>query len=426
MRHYITSSLSEHIKETPEGYLLCLDVPISRTGECEYLPEEVPVAPPPDGGSVRVERPADTLFSPATMASFEGKPVTLDHPAEDVGPESWRELAVGVAQNLRQGEGEAADLLLADLLITDAEAIAAIREGLREISCGYDAEYEELAPGAGRQTGIIGNHVALVEAGRCGSRCRINDSGGGCAHCRFKDQQKEEETMKKPKRGFLDWLKGKPKLQKAFDEALAEAEEEEKKEEKKEETPPPAKDDDPLTALAAKVEELTILVRGLTEKAAGAGDEDPKQTGDEEEKQEETGDEEPDEAPGEKKTDTGDKKQIADADTVSKARLLCPGLHARVGDSACAVQRAALRAASRDKGLSATIDACLRGVSLDKADSRTLDIAFAAAAELRKALNNQKTADALSNPRSVKDFGRTVTPADINAANRAFYEKERK
>jgi hypothetical protein len=177
MRYHIASSLSEHIKETPEGYLLCLDAPIARTGVQMYAAEEVPLEAAYDG-TVRVYRMAEEVFAPETVASYEGKPVTLDHPEDNVSPENWRELARGVAQNVRRGEGETADLLLADLLITDAEAIEAVRGGLREISCGYDAGYEDLGPGVGRQTDIIGNHVALVRAGRCGPRC-ANGRGHG-------------------------------------------------------------------------------------------------------------------------------------------------------------------------------------------------------------------------------------------------------
>jgi hypothetical protein len=78
MRYHTTGSLSEHIKETPEGYLLCLDVAVARTGAQEYLPEEVPF--PAEGReSVLVYRMEADVFAPETMASFEGKPVTIDH-----------------------------------------------------------------------------------------------------------------------------------------------------------------------------------------------------------------------------------------------------------------------------------------------------------------------------------------------------------
>jgi hypothetical protein len=170
---------------TKEGFLLCSGVPIARTTHRDapmlYAPGEVPVKAGPDG-IIRVERLPEDVFTPETIASFAGKPVigvmggsTTAHGTGDVNPTNWKQLAVGVVQNPRRGEGLDDDLLLADLLITDADAIAAVRSGLREVSCGYDADYEELGPGRARQMNIIGNHVALVEHGRCGPRCSIGD-----------------------------------------------------------------------------------------------------------------------------------------------------------------------------------------------------------------------------------------------------------
>ncbi|WP_262211373.1 DUF2213 domain-containing protein, partial [Serratia ficaria] len=54
-------------------------------------------------------------------------------------------------------------------------AIQLIEDGLRQVSCGYDAEYEQTAPGKADQVEITGNHVALVPKGRAGNRCAIGD-----------------------------------------------------------------------------------------------------------------------------------------------------------------------------------------------------------------------------------------------------------
>jgi hypothetical protein len=421
MRYYITSAISDHIKSTPEGYLLCLEVPIARTGIQEYSPEEVSLPAAAGGDTVKVYRLEAEVFDPDTMASFEGKPVTIDHPEEFVNPENWRELSRGVAHNLRRGNGSDSDLLLADLLITDAKAIKAIQGGLRQISCGYDADYEEMAPGLGRQTNIIGNHVALVGCGRCGTRCQIQDKQPKCT---------ESKNMK----SFIDWLKKRPKLQKAFDEALAE--------EEKEKQAPPAeqeksKDDDPMAALAAKVEELTIMVRGLAEKAPTADEDGEEKKSEDEEQKEPVSDseeKEPDKG-SEKSAATGDSQKFADADTVSRAQLLSPALHARIGDTACVIKKAALRNAQRDADLNKTICACLGGKGLDSADCLTVDAAFMATSEVAKIKNNRKTADALvsgqnggsgGGTRGVRDFGLITTPEKMNQANREFYAREKK
>ena len=116
------------------------------------------------------------MFSPATMASFEGMPVTDDHPDDPDGvtAENAGYLQRGHAQDVRRGTGENADLLLADLIITDPVLIANILAGKREISCGYNYELET-RNGVYTQRRIRGNHIAVVDAGRAGRRVAIRD-----------------------------------------------------------------------------------------------------------------------------------------------------------------------------------------------------------------------------------------------------------
>ena len=189
--HYYGTRLSENIsRREPEGYLLCLNVPVARTGTQDYLPEELGLAPGPASGMrppgrfasrntgrgiVPVLRPPEEVFSPETIASFEGMPVTNGHPPEGVDVSNIRALQKGHAHNVRRGSGEEGDLLLADLIITDPALITAIlEEGKREISCGYTYELRE-ENGQYIQRQIRGNHVAVVDAGRAGSRVSIRD-----------------------------------------------------------------------------------------------------------------------------------------------------------------------------------------------------------------------------------------------------------
>lgn len=159
---------------TPEGFLLCSDVPIKRTGEMRYGPGETPIKVGDDGVAY-VTRDAEALFTDQAIASYMGKPVVNDHPDADVTPSNWKQLAVGICLNPRRGVGDAHDVMVADLLITDAATIRDVRAGKREVSAGYEADYEQLGSGRGRQTNIIGNHIALVDKGRCGPRCAIGD-----------------------------------------------------------------------------------------------------------------------------------------------------------------------------------------------------------------------------------------------------------
>ena len=174
--HYYGTRLSENIsRREPEGYLLCLNVPVARTGSQEYLPEELGMGSGP--GLVEVQRPESEVFFPETIASFEGMPVTNDHPPDGVDIGNIRALQKGHAHNVRRGTGEESDLLLADLIITDPVLIGLILDGKREISCGYTYELCE-ENGAYIQRKIRGNHVAVVDAGRAGKRVAIRDSRG--------------------------------------------------------------------------------------------------------------------------------------------------------------------------------------------------------------------------------------------------------
>lgn len=177
MRFYTTTQLGPKQHLTPEGFLVCEDVPLARVGTYIYGPNETPIAAGPDG-ITRIERDPEEVFRPETIASFIGKPLVDDHPEDgDVTPENWRRLAMGHIIDPRRGVGTNDDVLIGDLMVTDPEAIKLIRdEGKRELSCGYDADYMETGPGRGRQTNIVGNHVALVDTGRCGPRCAIGDS----------------------------------------------------------------------------------------------------------------------------------------------------------------------------------------------------------------------------------------------------------
>lgn len=161
---------------TKEGFLFCKNVPLARAGWMIYGPGEVPISVGHDN-LVRVHRSIEDLSAADVLASFEGKPVVNDHPplGAFVDPKTWRQLAVGTTMNVRRGEGENADCIVADLLITDEKAIADVMAGKREVSAGYEADYEEVSPGEGRQDNIMGNHVALVMRGRCGPRCAIGD-----------------------------------------------------------------------------------------------------------------------------------------------------------------------------------------------------------------------------------------------------------
>jgi len=174
MKFYTVTKLGKHTSMTPEGYLLAEAVPVARCGEQVYHQSELPLEPNGDGFVV-VSRDPDEVFRDESIRSFQAKPIVNDHPVEEVGPGNWNNLAIGVMVNPRRGTGADDDVLLADLLFTTPVGIQLVKQGKRAVSVGYDAHYDQTAPGRGRQKNIVCNHLALVDVARCGVRCTIMD-----------------------------------------------------------------------------------------------------------------------------------------------------------------------------------------------------------------------------------------------------------
>lgn len=171
MLDYFGTELSPNQMETAEGFLICRNVPIARTGEMVYLARELQLDGDPDR-PVSVRREAQDVFDPQAMASFEGKPVTDGHPPENVGPENFSAYARGHIQNVRRD----GNYLMADLYINDASLASDVRNRVkREVSCGYLCSYTSDGNGY-RQGQIRGNHVAVVPRGRAGHEVAIIDA----------------------------------------------------------------------------------------------------------------------------------------------------------------------------------------------------------------------------------------------------------
>lgn len=458
---------------TPEGFLLCRDVPIARTGEMLYGPGEVPVEVGRDM-IARVTRGEDVLLAPATLASYEGKAVTIDHPEEDVDPDNWRQLAVGMVRNVRAGDGIDADKVMADLLITDRIAINQVRDGLREVSCGYDAEYEDLGGGRGRQMSITGNHVALVARGRCGPVCSIGDSD---MRTRDESQNKAMPSWQRKllnifrtgdEDTFVRELQGAPKVAELDgdepddravnitlnlgpqggaadadadgvpDAAAAAA---------------AANPADPMQAILAKLgaieQRLTVLEGGgaAAEDVADAGDDDDGDgvpNGDDDDDEDPTKDSDKDDEDGRDRTEDAARRRTGDsrtrdssgledefADTRARAEILSPGIklptfdaaraHQATVDSICALRRRALaRVGDEHRELIAPL---LQGVDLKKGTCDAVRGAFVGASELVKRANESRV---FIPKRPVRDAGeqRTLTIAQMNSRAREVWAKK--
>lgn len=420
-RYYTTNQLGQKRSTTPEGFLVCHDVPIARTGVQLYLEEELVdgngrhlVKGGPDG-LVRVEREADQVFREDTLKSFEGKPVTVNHPESFVTPENWRNLTIGFVQNVRRGDGIEDDLVLADLVITDADGIEYVNRDLPEVSAGYEAEYEQLAPGRGRQLNIVGNHVALVERGRAGPRCSIQDG--------------VPDMTTKKKRSFWDRLMTAVKAQdaEAIKAEMEDMDGEEGDEEEGEGKKKPTGDSAVLASINAQLKTLTADVAALKARANDA-DPDDEDEGDDGKKA--TGDEVLTPEPAE--TNSEAKGKVLSGDSlkavVARSEILAPGIQIPTGDSAAtqvvdALMRNALTTAMASESGKACVAPFLAGREVKALTGDALAAVFTGAAELARVKNNdaQRGNDRLH----TKDFGRATDPQSINERNREFWAKAR-
>lgn len=425
---------------------MCAGVPIARTGEMEYGPGESPIEPGPDGKAI-VYREAREVFRPETIASFEGKPFTIKHPEDFVNPGNWKVLAKGIIQNVRRGTGETENDLIADILITDHEAILLVKGGVREVSCGYEAEYIQLGVGRGMQTNIIGNHLALVEQGRAGAAYAINDEKGakmskwkektktavGALFGKAKDEafkvidEAVEETPATPAKKTGDempvWAKA---MQKTIDALAAQMpssgtpgtytdEEVEAKKKADDEAAEKEKADDEAPKWAKDLKaSMDSFMEKMNKSEDGDDDEEESESEDAEEGEEESEDDDFEETPASKKT----------GDDASRIEILAPGLKAKGKDA----KRTALAKAYESKDNKAIIDRLNGGKVLDikKASQKTIDHIFVGASEV---IGLYRTKD-FTKWKQVRDSGSQggdefagaeMTPEMINEKNKQFY-----
>ena len=409
-RYYTTNDLGQKRSTTPEGFLVCHDVPIARTGTQLYTAAEAPIDPGPDG-LVRISREPDEVFRPDTLSSFEGKPVTVNHPDGFVTPENWKHLTVGFVQNVRRGVGIEDDLMVADLVITDQDGIEYVNRDLPEVSAGYEAEYEQLEPGKGRQLNIVGNHVALVERGRAGPRCSIQDG--------VPDMSK--------KRSFWDRLLTAVKAKdaeavKAEIEDMDEAEEESEEEKaKKAKTGDAAVMAEVLSTLKTLTADVASLKKARAKDAEGdeeEEDEDDKKKTDDEVLNAETA-ETNGEANG--KVLSGDSLKSI----IARAEILAPGIQVPTGDSvgsdiAEGLMRRALETAMTTDAGKVCVQPFLTGREVKTLTGDALHSVFTGASELTRIANNSRGSRSAA---ATKDFGGATSAAAINERNRAFWAR---
>jgi 8-oxo-dGTP pyrophosphatase MutT (NUDIX family) len=241
-----------------DGHMRVEITPISKANVCPYYGREIPGWM---GLGLDPERAYNLYRDPEELAkgaeTFAGKPVMIIHKATKADNHP-REVVVGAV-----GDGVVFDppYLKAPLIIWDGEAIGLIESGeQRELSSSY-RYIPVMTPGVGpdgqrydgRMTEIVGNHVALVSAGRAGSDVFVQDNipaglaattpnsgipAGGAKRAAAHDEGeptmagKTAKDRAKDEAGLMERLKDKISAEdwKALDEMMAAKAEDEEEE----------------------------------------------------------------------------------------------------------------------------------------------------------------------------------------------------
>ena len=165
--------------KTAEGFIR--DTPIvGRTGILLYRNA--------DGTERREYRPPEEAFRADSLASLQGKPITIGHKAFVTAGNAAQVAPVGSVLSAGRQDG---DVIRADIVIYNLDTKA------RELSCGYTLDLDE-TPGTtpegehydAIQRNIVYNHLAICNRGRAGV-ARLNMDGEQV----IDEEQKEDNKM---------------------------------------------------------------------------------------------------------------------------------------------------------------------------------------------------------------------------------------
>lgn len=177
MFYQVSNALSMRHKDD-NGFMMVDESPILRTGILEYygselLPEgETEV----DGVKIDKNKIYKVFISPEELEkakdSFKLLPITNDHTwmgTEGEDPKKYQEGSTGENITIKNG------MLYAPLKFTGKKIIKSIENGKEELSSSYYNRFvkSDAADHDFDARDIKGNHLALVDKGRCGSKVRV-------------------------------------------------------------------------------------------------------------------------------------------------------------------------------------------------------------------------------------------------------------
>jgi uncharacterized protein len=173
---YDAAAWPDKAEVTPEGFLRVDAAPITRMGVLHYTN--------PDGTPRGELRHPDDWGTALALSSFASLPLTNDHPPGResdgqplVDAKNAKRLAVGWTGETVRVDGA---YLRSAVTVTDADTVAAVQRGRRGTSTGVVVELRpeqgvyEGVPYQYRQVSPRGNHIALVDHPRAGTRIRLD------------------------------------------------------------------------------------------------------------------------------------------------------------------------------------------------------------------------------------------------------------
>ena len=264
------------------GFWTIKDNPLTKEGVFPYLGRQIdPMGRKYDlvqDAIYWVYRPFSEINNADTLASFENKPFIDEHEMLGEGCTSTdcKNIA-GVVNNIRAKNG----MMIGDFTIYSDDIKKEILAGKKQLSLGYRSSFKkESGVFDGHaydfvQVGMVGNHVALVDRGRCGSDVRIFDKQLVIDSLEIPQMElnreelkslidgMDEDTLVKAKDAIDDLVKNKADDAKKPDETVADKADDKKDDTKKTEDEKPeaevkAEDEKPEEKKPADGEEKPV------------------------------------------------------------------------------------------------------------------------------------------------------------------------
>lgn len=235
-KYSFNTYLSENMYRDQDGYLVCENAVLGRTGIQKYGAKELGLKD--KEGIIEVHRKAEDVFDEESLQSLEGRAFTLGHNS-GTNIKNFFKKAKGIVFNVRREDNN----IVGDIRIFDEKTADLVEKGeLRELSLGYKSKifYDEEKDEYSFKE-IIYNHLALVAKGRAGNAMIFDEE-------RNEDMPNDVETKE-----VVDEVEEKEETEETTEEVKDEEQEEtteevkdeEKQVEKKEETTEKVEDEQP-------------------------------------------------------------------------------------------------------------------------------------------------------------------------------------